>query len=136
MNKWTSHGHEIPGVLYDPKEPRPPRARCGGSLICPQCALDVAKHRQDASRGEAMTTDDFTRAARAEAFRVWFEEPTTLDTISELGAHMAEWARDYLTERCTACGEDPSGPLRPLTTDERSYRYAQDLGYELPEDPR
>ncbi|MCT2177442.1 hypothetical protein M3F63_07135 [Brachybacterium muris] len=32
--------------------------------------------------------------------------------------------------------EDPSGPLRPLTTDERSYRYAQDLGYELPEDPR
>ena len=46
MNKWTRHGHEIPGVLYDPKEPRPPRARCGGSLICPQCALDVAKHRQ------------------------------------------------------------------------------------------
>ena len=46
MNKWTKHGHEIPGVLYDPKETRPPRARCGGSLICPQCALDVAKHRQ------------------------------------------------------------------------------------------
>lgn len=48
----------------------------------------------------------------------------------------AEWARAYLTERCPACGEDPAGPLRPLTTDERSYRYAQDLGYELPEEPR
>ena len=43
-----------------------------------------------------MTTDNFTEAARAEAFRVWFEEPTTLDTISELGAHMAEWARTHL----------------------------------------
>ena len=50
MSKWTRHGHEIPGVLYDPREPKPPRARCGGSLICPRCASDVARHRGD---GEA-----------------------------------------------------------------------------------
>lgn len=47
MSKWTRHGHEIPGVLYDPRDPKPPRARCGGSLICPQCARDVARHRGD-----------------------------------------------------------------------------------------
>ena len=47
MSKWTRHGHEIPGALYDPRDPKPPRARCGGSLICPQCARDVARHRGD-----------------------------------------------------------------------------------------
>ena len=94
-----------------------------------------------------MTTDPFTEAARVEA---WRRHPAPVDVetgepvddwgFEELGRKDfmagAEWARAYLTERCTACGEDPSGPLRPLTTDERSYRYAQDLGYELPEEPR
>lgn len=86
--------------------------------------------------------DDFTRAARAEAERVHYPSPSsrTPSALNRATAAAfrdgASWARAYLTERCTACGEDPSGPLRPLTTDERSYRYAQDLGYELPEDPR
>ena len=43
---------------------------------------------------------------------------------------------DQIAARAARRGEDPAGPLRPLTTDERSYRYAQDLGYELPEEPR
>ena len=78
-----------------------------------------------------MTTDPFTQAARAEA-ESWIG--MDLDDHDNFVSG-AEWARAYLTERCPACGEDPAGPLRPLTTDERSYRYAQDLGYELPEEP-
>lgn len=78
-----------------------------------------------------MSTDDFTTAAFNEARARYGTGGNR-----EVWVEAAEWARAYLTERCTACGEDPSGPLRPLSTDERSYRYAQDLGYELPEDPR
>lgn len=40
--------------------------------------------------------DAFETAARAEAERAWFEGPPTLDTIADLGAHMAEWARTHL----------------------------------------
>lgn len=43
-----------------------------------------------------MTTDPFPEAARAEAFRAWFEDPDTIDSISALGQHMAEWARTHL----------------------------------------
>ena len=75
-----------------------------------------------------MSTDDFTEAARAEA-ESWIG--MDLDDHDNFVSG-AEWARAYLA----AQSEDPSGPLRPLTTNERSYRYAQDLGYELPEEPR
>lgn len=44
--KWTLHGHEIPGVIYGPNDLHPPKARCGGPMICPNCALDVAVVRE------------------------------------------------------------------------------------------
>ena len=44
-----------------------------------------------------MTTDNFTKAAQAEAEAWW--PGSAGPTIIALGVHTAEWARDYLTEQ-------------------------------------
>lgn len=70
-----------------------------------------------------MSPDPFTRSARAEAEGRFPlpRESAVVYPVDAVRSHSrvafltgAEWARDYLDERC---GEDPSGPLRPLTPD-------------------
>lgn len=106
-----------------------------------------------------MSTDDFTEAARIiDAHREnerWVGDGVKIECVCGHTSHAtfdltsgpitednnnhrdaermhAQHVAQVLAEQ----SEDPSGPLRPLTTDERSYRYAQGLGYELPEEPR
>ena len=80
-----------------------------------------------------MSYDDFTRAARAEAED---RHPPTHRNVPMYCLADVREREAAAFEAVAAELVDPSGPLRPLTTDERSYRYAQDLGYELPEEPR
>lgn len=45
---WTRHGHAIAGVTVDGSA-RPPVARCGGPVLCAQCALDAEQIRSAAA---------------------------------------------------------------------------------------
>lgn len=46
---WTKHGHAIAGITVDGPG-RPLVARCGGPLICKDCALDEVRIRFDQGR--------------------------------------------------------------------------------------
>ena len=81
----------------------------------------------------AALTEPPARPEGAEEWEDWLIEVLPHESMPD--EDIARLA-DQIAARAARRDEDPSGPLRPLTTDERSYRYAQDLGYELPEDPR
>lgn len=46
---WTKHGHPVVGITVDGPG-RPAVARCGGPLICKDCALDEVRIRFDATK--------------------------------------------------------------------------------------
>lgn len=38
---YTTHGHHIPGSPTEDEKPDVPRARCGGTSLCPVCKKDA-----------------------------------------------------------------------------------------------